>query len=230
MSKSRQSSADTGERRRQREVKRECLCFWWLKQRRSTKSPVFLPQALNVMLTFNVLNMLTNANIILGNYDLPVGCVSLNGIIQLIWVWPVSVKLHLNHDWQNCVELISTEAELKSGNNQLVGNMRNSPENTLTPLEPTAPQDWIQVPNPRRQLPPSPSFFFHTVERSSHGVSKGAERLLWLTPAGRYKYKKKTGAAIVSLYCSSLSQATLSCRLMSSLMQAEGFCRHQTIR
>lgn len=27
MSKSRQSSADTGERRRQREVKRECLCF-----------------------------------------------------------------------------------------------------------------------------------------------------------------------------------------------------------
>lgn len=141
----------------------------------------------------------------------------------------MSVKLHLNHDWQNCVELISAEAELKSGNNQLVGNMRNSPENTLTPLEPTAPQDWIQVPNPRRQLPPSPSLFFHTVERSSRGVSKGAERPLWLTPAGRYKYKK-TGAAIVSLYCSSLSRATLSRRLMSALMRAEGFCHRQTIR
>lgn len=103
------------------------------------------------------------------------------------------------------MELISAEAELKSGNNQLVGNMRNSPENTLTPLELTAPQDWIQVPNPRRQLPPTPSPtpFFHMVERSSHGVSERAGRLLWLTPAGRYKYRKKkeeeAGAAIVSL-------------------------------
>ncbi len=143
------------------------------------------------MLLFNVLKTCWHRLIsVWGNYDLPVGCASLNGIIQLIWVWPVSVKLHLNHDWQNCVELISAEAELKSGNNQLVGNMRNSPENTLTPLEPTAPQDWIQVPNPRRQLPPSPSLSFHTLEQSSHRVSKGAEGLLWLTPAGRYKYKK----------------------------------------
>lgn len=174
-------------------------------------------------------NMLTETNTSLGKYDLLVGCASLNGIIQLIWVWPVSVKLHLNHDWQNCVELISAEAELKSGNNQLVGNMRNSPENTLTPLEPTAPQDWIQVPNPRWQLPP-PSLFFHTVEwRSNHGVSKRAERLLWLTPAGRYKYKKKLELPL--LVCTVvLSPRPLSCRLMSTLMQAEGFCHHQTIR
>lgn len=147
----------------------------------------------NATLTSNAFNMLTNSCIALGELWSAGGECYLNEITQLIWVWPLSVKLHLNHNWQNCVKLISAEAELKSGNNQLVGNIRNSPENTLTPLEPTAPQDWIQVPNPRRQLPPSPPpplLSFHTVERSSHGVSKGAERLLWLTPAGRYKYKK----------------------------------------
>lgn len=160
------------------------------------------------------------------SFFLHVGRSSLSGITQLIWLCPVSVKLHLNHNWQNCVELISVEAELKSGNNQLVGNMRNSPENTFTPLEPKIGFRYLI---PGGSCPPSPSLFFHMVEHSSHGVSKGAERLLWLTPAGRYKYKK-TGAAIVSLYCSSLSRASLSCRLMSTLMQAEGFCHHQTIR
>lgn len=76
---------------------------------------------------------------------------------------------------------------------------------------------------------PSPFLFFHTVVQSSHGVSRGG--LLWLTPAGRYKYiYKKPRAAIVSLYCSSFSQATLSLMLMSTLMQAEGFCHHHTIR
>lgn len=174
MSKSRQSSADSGERRSQREVK----MFWWSKQRCLKKKITNFPTACLKCNAECVQPCWQTLISVLGNYDLPVGCASLNGIIQLIWVWPVSVKLHLSHDWQNCVELISAEAELKSGNNQLVGNMRNSPENTLTPLEPTAPQDWIQVPNPRRQLPPSPSLFFHTVERSSNGVSKGAERLL----------------------------------------------------
>lgn len=80
------------------------------------------------------------------------------------------VKLHFNHDWQNCVQLISAEAELKSGSNQLAGNMRNSPENTLTPLELTAPQDWIQVPNPSRQLASSPAPLFHKEEQSGHKV------------------------------------------------------------
>lgn len=174
--------------------------------------------------------MLTNAKISLGNYDLPMGCASLNGIIQLMWVWPVSVKLHLNHNWQNCVELISAEAELKSGNNQLVGNMRNSPENTLTPLEPTAPQDWIQVPNPRRQLPPPPPrFSFIRWSRATMGCQRGQRDCCGWHLLSAINIEK-TGAAIVSLYCSSLSRATRSCRPMSTLMQAEGFCHHQTIR
>lgn len=109
-------------------------------------------------------------------FFLPVGRSSLSGITQLIWLCPVSVKLHLNHNWQNCAELISVEAELKSGNNQLVGNMRNSPENTLTPLEPTAPQDWIQVPNPRRQLPTLPlAFLSYGGTQQPWGVKGGRE-------------------------------------------------------
>lgn len=54
--------------------------------------------------------------------------------------------------------------------------MRNSPENTLTPLEPTAPQDWIQVPNPRRQLPSLPlAFLSYSGAQQPWGVKVARE-------------------------------------------------------
>lgn len=81
-----------------------------------------------------------------------------------------SVSNYISTTTDKTVQLISAEAELKSGSNQLAGNMRNSPENTLTPLELTAPQDWIQVPNPSRQLASSPAPLFHKEEQSGHKV------------------------------------------------------------
>lgn len=142
MSTGRQSSVNSSERRQ--------------KSKKNTYLNLLLgPNLLHLANIFYLLS--TSGASILGNYDFPLGSASaaLNGIIQVVRVWPGSVK-HLNQDQKNGAELISTEAELKSGNNQLVGHMRNSPENTLTPLELTAAQDWIQVPNPRRQLPTPP--------------------------------------------------------------------------
>lgn len=107
--------------------------------------------------------------------------------------------------------------------------MRNSPENTLTPLELTAPQDWIQVPNPRRQLPTPPlrlSFIWRS--GAAMGCQRGQRGCCGWHLLGAINKKKKKLQLPLLVCTVGLSLGPLSYSLMSALMRAEGFCHHHT--